>query len=198
MRIGVLASHEGSLLQSVIDACRSGELDAKVVLVVSNNSASGALRRAAAAGIETAHLSSATHRDPEELDDALCRRLSASRVDLVLLAGYMKRLGSRTLERFAGHIINTHPALLPKFAGRGYFGRRVHEAVIAAGESETGATVHWVQGDYDSGPVLAQKCVRVRPDDTAESLESRVKVLERQLLIDTLKSLSRRSATHNI
>lgn len=198
MRIGVLASHEGSLLQSVIDACRSGELDAEVVLVVSNNSASGALRRATAAGIETAHLSSATHPDPEDLDDALCKSLSGSRVDLVLLAGYMKRLGRRTLGRFAGHIINTHPALLPKFGGRGYFGRRVHEAVIASGESETGATVHWVQGDYDSGPVLAQKRVAVHADDTAESLESRVKVLERQLLIETLQSLSHRSAVTSI
>jgi phosphoribosylglycinamide formyltransferase-1 len=193
MRIAVLASHEGSLLQAVIDACRSGELDADVVLVVSNNSAAGALRRASAAGIDVAHLSSATHPDPEALDRAICERLACAGADLVLLAGYMKRLGPRTLERFAGRILNTHPALLPKFGGRGYFGRRVHEAVIATGEVESGATVHWVQGDYDSGPVLAQTRLPVRADDTPESLEARVKVAERQLLIDTLKSLARHS-----
>jgi phosphoribosylglycinamide formyltransferase-1 len=191
MRIAVLASHEGSLLQAVIDACRSGELDAAVVLVVSNNSAAGALRRAAAAGIDTAHLSTATHPDPDALDRALCERLAFAGADLVLLAGYMKRLGPHTLERFKGRILNTHPALLPKFGGRGYFGRRVHEAVIATGEVESGATVHWVQGDYDSGPVLSQTRLPVRADDTAESLEARVKVAERELLIDTLKSLAR-------
>jgi phosphoribosylglycinamide formyltransferase-1 len=190
MRIAVLASHEGSLLQAVIDACRSGELAAEVVLVVSNNSASGALRRAAEAGIDTAHLSSSTHPDPEILDRALCTTLTRAGTDLVLLAGYMKRVGPRTLERFSGRIVNTHPALLPKYGGHGYFGRRVHEAVIAAGETESGATVHWVQGDYDSGPPLAQTRIPVRADDTAESLEARVKAAERQLLIDTLKSLA--------
>jgi phosphoribosylglycinamide formyltransferase-1 len=197
MRIGVLASHEGSLLQSVIDACAAGTLDARVVIVVSNNSDSGALRRAAAAGIDTAHLSSATHPDPDLLDRALCDRLARARVDLVLLAGYMKRLGQSTLTRYAGRIVNTHPALLPKFGGRGFYGRRVHEAVLAAGETESGATVHWVQGDYDTGPVLAQARIAVVPGETAESLEARVKDVERRVLIDTLSSLVHHFAQHS-
>lgn len=191
MRIAVLASHEGSLLQAVLDACEANAIEGRVVLVLSNNSASGALRRARAAGVATAHLSSTTHADASCLDRAICEALERARTDVAVLAGYMKPLGPLTLGRFRGRIVNSHPALLPKFGGRGYFGRRVHEAVLAAGENETGATVHRVEGDYDSGPVLAQARVPVRPNETVESLEARVKVVERRLLVETLAALSR-------
>jgi phosphoribosylglycinamide formyltransferase-1 len=194
MRIGVLASHEGSLLQAILDACQSGRIAAEVVVVVSNNSASGALQRACAAGIEVAHLSSSTHPEPGALDSAICATLVRTRVDLVVLAGYMKRVGPLTLGRFAGRILNTHPALLPRFGGRGYFGRRVHEAVIASGDRESGASVHWVEGDYDTGPLLAQVRVPIEPEDTAATLEARVKKIERSLLIDTLKELAHQHA----
>lgn len=195
MRIGVLASHEGSVLQAVIDACASNRIAAQVVVVISNNSNAGALMRATDAGIATAHLSSATHADPVALDRAICDSLTQRNVDLVLLAGFMKKLGPETLRKFSSRIVNTHPALLPKFGGKGYYGRRVHEAVIAAGESESGATVHWVDGDYDTGPVLAQKKVAVTSADTAESLELKVKALERELLIDALVNLARNMNT---
>lgn len=195
MRIGVLASHEGSVLQAVIDACVSGRIAGKVVVVVSNNSNAGALMRAADAGIATAHLSSATHVDPDTLDRAICDCLAQKRVDLVLLAGFMKKLGPETLRKFSGRIVNTHPSLLPKFGGQGYYGRRVHDAVIAAGETESGATVHWVDGDYDTGLVLAQKKVTVTSADTAESLERKVKALERELLIESLANLARNMNT---
>jgi phosphoribosylglycinamide formyltransferase-1 len=191
IRIAVLASHEGSLLQAVLDACRTRQIEAEVALVISNNSASGALRRAHAAGIVAAHLSSSTHRDPAELDRAICERLASAEVDLVVLAGYMKRLGPRTLGCFKGRILNTHPALLPKFGGRGFFGRRVHEAVIGAGERESGASIHWVEGDYDTGPLLRQATLPIEPGESAASLEDRVKALERDLLIDTLKCIAR-------
>ena len=194
MRIAVLASHEGSLLQAVLDACADRRIDGSVVLVISNNSGSGALRRADEAGIARMHLSSGTHGDPTRLDRAICEALARARADVVLLAGYMKRLGAVTLDRFKGRIVNTHPALLPKFGGRGYFGRRVHDAVLAAGESETGATVHRVEGDYDSGPIVAQVRITIRPNETAESLERRVKVVERDLLVETLAAMSRSTA----
>lgn len=190
MRIAVLASHGGTILQAVIDACSSGELDAEVVLVISNNSRSGAMTRARDAGIPTAHLSSTTHPRTETLDAAMLSLLNEARADWVLLAGYMKRLGPRVLCAYRNRILNTHPALLPKFGGEGYFGRRVHEAVLAAGEQESGATVHLVDEDYDSGPILAQVRVPVRGGDTAETLEERVKVAERKLVVATLGELT--------
>lgn len=188
-RIAILASHEGSVLQAVIDACAACRLAARVNLVVSNNSRSGALARARAASIPTVHLSAATHSEPAELDRAMATLLTDQRTDLVLLAGYMKRLGPITLAEFAGHIVNTHPALLPKYGGQGYFGRRVHEAVLAAGDTESGATVHLVESDYDSGPILAQRRIEIVSDETPESLEARVKACERELLIGTLGAL---------
>jgi phosphoribosylglycinamide formyltransferase-1 len=108
----------------------------------------------------------------------------------------MKKLGPMLLERFHNRIINTHPALLPKFGGQGFYGRRVHQAVLDAGEQETGATVHLVEADYDSGPILSQVRIAVRPTDTVEELEERVKTAERKLLIATLQELApRRMAT---
>ena len=112
-------------------------------------------------GVRTAHLSSATHADAGALDHAISNTLDQANVDLVVLVGYMKRLGPVTLARFANRMINTHPSLLPKYGGSGFFGRRVHDAVIANGDTESGATVHWVTGDYDSGPIIAQARVPV-------------------------------------
>jgi phosphoribosylglycinamide formyltransferase 1 len=190
MRIGVLASHEGSVLQAVLDACAAGELCGSVELVISNNSNSGALRRARAAHIPALHLSLLTHADAQTLDRAIVAALDDARIDLVLLAGYMKQLGPQTLARYHRRIINTHPALLPRFGGIGMFGRRVHEAVLAAGEASSGATVHWVEGAYDSGPILAQTSVPIDADETAVSLEAKVKVAERRLLLVTLTRLA--------
>lgn len=189
MRIAALASHGGSILQAVIDAIRAGKLDAELVLVVSNNSAAGALRRAADHDIPTTHLSTRTHPDAGELDAAIADACLQARADWLLLAGYMKRLGPATLTAFAGRIVNTHPALLPKHGGPGYYGRRVHEAVLAAGDRESGATVHLVDGDYDTGPILRQTRVPVRRDDTPDTLEERVKAAERQLLVAVLAEL---------
>jgi phosphoribosylglycinamide formyltransferase-1 len=191
LRLGVLASHEGTTLQAVLDACSSGEIPACVVVVVSNNSGSGALRRARVAAVEAVHLSAQTHADSGALDRALCDALSSHGVDLVVLAGYMRKLGPVTLTRFAGRILNTHPALLPKFGGHGMYGIRVHEAVLAAGECVSGPSVHWVDADYDSGPVLAQSIVGVEPDDTPETLALRVQARERALLVAVIGELAR-------
>jgi phosphoribosylglycinamide formyltransferase 1 len=194
MRLGVLASHEGSLLQAVIDACRSGDIEGSVAVVISNNSKSGALRRAREFGAAAAHLSAITHPDPAALDHAICRTLAEHRADWVLLAGYLKRLGPETLQAYAGRILNTHPALLPRYGGRGFYGRRVHQAVLDAGEQESGATLHLVEDEYDSGPVIAQARVPVATQDTAAELEDRVKAVERKLLIDVLGALARGEA----
>jgi phosphoribosylglycinamide formyltransferase-1 len=196
MRIAALASHGGSVLQAVIDACESGTLPATVSLVISNNSGSGALERAKSHGIPTTHLSSSSHPDADALDAAIEQALIDAEADWVLLSGYMKKLGPRTLDRYRNRILNTHPALLPKYGGQGYYGSKVHEAVIEAGETESGATVHLVDGDYDTGPILAQVKVPVRSSDTAATLEERVKEAERKLIVTTLGELaSRRKAS---
>ena len=188
-RIAVLASHGGSILQAVMDACAAGALAAQVALVISNNGGSLALRRAAAAGLEARHLSGRTHPDPAGLDAAICAALQASAADWVLLAGYMKKLGPQTLSAFHRRILNVHPALLPKYGGRGFYGRKVHQAVVAAGERETGATVHFVEEDYDTGPIIAQTRVPVQPNDRAEEVEQRVQAAERKLVVETLAQL---------
>jgi phosphoribosylglycinamide formyltransferase 1 len=190
LRIGVLASHEGTTLQAILDACAAGEIRGRVVVVVSNNSDSGALRRARDAGSEAVHLSSKTHPEAEALDGAIIAALTSHQVDVVMLAGYMKKLGPGLLERYRGRIINTHPALLPKFGGQGMYGMRVHEAVLKAGETESGPSVHLVEAEYDTGRVLAQAQVPVEPDDTAPSLAARVQATERRLIVAVLSQIA--------
>jgi phosphoribosylglycinamide formyltransferase-1 len=188
-QIAVLASHAGTVLQAIIDASESGRLAARVCLIVSNNSQSGAHQRAERHGIPFVHLSSQTHPDPLQLDRALCEALGAAGAELVFLAGYMKKLGSHTLGRFQGRILNTHPSLLPRYGGQGMYGARVHQAVIAAGERVSGVTVHRVDAEYDTGPIVAQSEVPVLDGDTAESLAARVQARERELVVETLAGI---------
>jgi phosphoribosylglycinamide formyltransferase-1 len=189
MRLAVLASHEGSTLQGLIDACAARTLDAEVVLVVSNNSKAGALRRAAAANIDTRHISAITHGGEDPANQAIANALAETKADWVLLLGYMKKMGEVILRQFSGRIINAHPALLPDFGGQGFFGRKVHEAVHAAGVNETGATLHIVGQDYDTGPIIAQIRVPVLSGDDIDAIELRVKIAERKLLVDTLSQI---------
>lgn len=188
MRLAVLASGGGTTLQAVLDACAAGRIRGEVAVVIGNNSGARALERARAANVPALHLSAGTHG--EGLDAAIAAALRAHRVDYVLLAGYMKKLGPRVLGELAGRILNTHPALLPKFGGHGMFGRRVHEAVVAAGERSSGATVHLVDADYDTGRIVAQRAVPVLAGDTPEALEQRVQAAEKELLIDVLARLA--------
>src|SRR5882762_1011804 len=153
MNLGVLASHEGTTLQSMLDAFAGGHISGRVSVVVSNNGDSGALVKARQAGVQAVHLSSSTHRDPAALDAAIRDVLVMAAVDIVFLAGYMKKLGPVVLGTFQGRILNTHPALLPKFGGHGMYGDRVFEAVLRAGESVSGSSMHLVDAEYDTGRV---------------------------------------------
>lgn len=190
MRLAVLASHAGTTLQAVMDSCTSGALAAEVCLVISNNSTSGAMQRATKVGVPTLHVSGKTHPTEDAADTAILDALKATKTDFVLLLGYMKKLGDKTIAHYHGRIINTHPALLPKFGGQGYFGRKVHKAVIAAKETVTGATIHLVDREYDTGPLLSQVRVPVHNGDTVDTLEARVKAAEQKLLVQTLIDLS--------
>ena len=169
-RLAVLASGRGSNLQAIIEHFDSiaRERVAKVVLVASNRADSPALLRAATASIDIAAF------NPNDDGSELLALLQKFRIDLVVLAGYLKLIPPKVISEYAGRIINIHPALLPAFGGEGMYGARVHEAVIASGAAETGVTVHLVDDDYDRGPILAQRRVRVDKSDTAESLAARV------------------------
>jgi phosphoribosylglycinamide formyltransferase-1 len=189
MNIGFLASHGGSNMQAIIDACKSGKLQATPAVVISNNSTSGAIERAKTEGVPYYYLSGKTNPEPGELDDAILDAFLRHGVDVIVLAGYMKKLGPKTLSHFRGRILNIHPALLPKFGGEGMYGIHVHEAVIAAGEKESGVTIHFVDEQYDTGAILAQTRVPVRPDDTPETLAARVLEQEHILYAETLQRI---------
>lgn len=189
MNIGFLASHNGSNMQAIIDACKSGILQAAPALVISNNAGSGALVRAQRESIPACHLSSLTHPSAELLDQAILDALLAHNIDIVVLAGYMKKLGDRVLQHYAGAILNVHPALLPKFGGQGMYGIKVHEAVLAAGETESGATIHLVTEEYDAGAIIAQETVPVLADDTPQSLAERVLKIEHGLFSSVLQKI---------
>jgi phosphoribosylglycinamide formyltransferase 1 len=185
VRIALLASGTGSTAAAIMDAA-GRTVAGTVCLVISNNSGSGALAHARERGVPTRHLSGVTHPDPADLDAAMLAALEEADADLVVLAGYMKKLGPRTLARWAGQVVNTHPALLPAYGGVGMYGDRVHAAVLADGASETGASVHVVTAEYDEGPVLARAVVPVEPDDDVASLRTRVQAAEKSLLLTWL------------
>ena len=195
LALGVLASHGGTNLQAIIDSCRSGAIDAEVRVVISNNSRSMALERARRAGIPTAHLSGATHPDPDSLDEAIVETLRRHGVQVVALAGYMKMLGPRTLGAYRNRILNIHPSLLPKFGGQGMYGERVHKAVLASGDTVSGVTVHLVDEEYDRGPIVAQAEVPVLPGDTPETLAARVLEQEHILYSETIQRIATASLT---
>ena len=189
MRLGILASHSGTNLQAIMDACNQDRLDAEVAVVISNNSGSAAIQRARSMCIPAYHISGANPQPARE-DAAIQDALRRHRVDLVVLAGYMKMLGPETLETYHNRVLNSHPALLPKFGGKGMYGSRVHEAVVNAGEKVTGVTIHLVDEVYDHGVAVAQCTVPVLPGDTAAELEERVKERERRFWVEVLQKIA--------
>lgn len=175
MRLAVCVSGRGSNLVALMDALAGSPL-AQVVLVLSNRADAPALDRAREHGVPATAL--ADHNDASEW----LRLLQAERVDLVVLAGYLKLVPAKVIAVYRNRILNIHPALLPAFGGPGMYGRRVHEAVLASGAPVTGATVHLVDEQYDRGPILAQVQVPVLPDDSVDSLAARVLRAEHALL----------------
>lgn len=184
LKIGFLASKNGSSFRAIAQAIADGSLAAEARLLVSNNRTSPALDFAAEHGVPT--LVAPTQTDPDAADRRLCAAMTEAGVDLIVLSGYLRRLGPVTLGAFRNRVINIHPGPLPAFGGEGMYGRRVHEAVIAAGVAASGVTIHLVDEVYDHGRVLAQWDVALEPGETAESLETRVTALEPRLFVETL------------
>jgi len=186
MKIAFLASGKGSNVRAVVEACHRGSLNASPALVISNNPSSPVLHYAREKNISAIHLERAQFDTSAELDKAMLALLQQHEVDLVILAGYLKLLGPETVRAFSRRILNIHPALLPKFGGKGMYGMNVHRAVMEAGETETGVTIHLVNEQYDEGDIIAQAVVPVLPDDTPEKLAERVLQREHSFLVETL------------
>jgi phosphoribosylglycinamide formyltransferase-1 len=185
-RLAVLASGRGSNLQAIMDHFENvaRERVANVVLVASNRPDSPVLIRAATASIDIATF------DAGDDGSELLNLLHKFRIDLVVLAGYLKRIQSKVIREYAGRIVNIHPALLPAFGGEGMYGARVHEAVIASGAKESGATVHLVDDEYDRGPIVAQWRIPVEPSDTPISLAARVLNVEHIVYPRTIEMIA--------
>jgi len=188
-RVVVLVSGTGTLLQALLDAAGPA-YPARVVAVGADRAHAGGLRRAQECGLPTFVVELAQHPDRASWDAALTEAVAAHQPDLVVTPGFMKILGPAFLDRFAGRIINSHPALLPAFPGP----HAVADA-LAHGVRMTGATVHLVDAGVDTGPILAQRAVEVLADDTEERLHERIKIVERRLLVEVVADLIRRGYT---
>lgn len=186
INLAVFASGSGTTLQAIIDSIENKKLDAKISIVVSNNPDAYALERARKAGIPTYII---TSKGIENIDNELSEVLKKYEIDLIVLAGYLRKIGDKLLARY--RIINTHPSLLPKFGGKGMHGMHVHQAVIDAGEKISGVTVHFVNDEYDSGSIIRQTTVEVLDTDDAESLSAKVQKAEKVQLIEVLNDFSK-------
>lgn len=175
LKIAVLVSGGGTNLQAIIDRVKDGTIaDAKIDVVISNNKGAYALERAAKAGIDALVISPKDFEDRAQFNQALLSELKARNVDLVVLAGYLVVVPETVISEFRNRIINIHPSLIPSFCGKGYYGLKVHEAVLSRGVKVTGATVHFVDEGTDTGPIILQKAVEVKQSDTPEVLQRRV------------------------
>ena len=174
-RIAVLVSGGGTNLQAIIDAVSSGKISGvSISLVLSNNHGAYALTRAREAGIPAEVLSPKDFADRADFDKALCDRLTEGRFDLIVLAGFLVTIPDALIEAYSGRMINVHPSLIPSFCGKGFYGLKVHEEALKRGVKVTGATVHYVDGGLDTGPIISQKAVEVLEGDTPETLQRRV------------------------
>lgn len=186
MRVAVCVSGGGSNLEALFDAFGSPDDAVDIALVLSDRASAGGLERARQRAVPAGVLA-----NPDNADEWL-HQLEAHQIELVVLAGYLKRVPPAVVARYRRRIINIHPALLPAFGGQGMYGKRVHAAVLASGRRESGCTVHLVDEEYDRGPILAQRRVPVLPDDTVESLAARVLAAEHQLLPAVVREAARR------
>ncbi|MHB1434947.1 MAG: phosphoribosylglycinamide formyltransferase [Thermoplasmata archaeon] len=187
--LGVLVSGEGRTLEGLGTAIAEGRLAARIALVVSDRAQAPAIDRAHRRGWPV-EVIPPRGTDRGAWGEAVTRRLEAAGVELVVLAGFLRVLPASWAHRWAGRAVNLHPSLLPAYGGPGYYGLKVHEAVIADGVRETGATVHWVTDEVDRGPILGQRRIAVRPGETAHELAARLRPVEIALLVEVLNGIA--------
>ena len=198
MKIAVFVSGGGTNLQAIIDNTKDGILkDIEIVLVLSSSKNAYALERAANNGIKSVVVSKKDFDSIEEWDEAVVKAVDESGAELIVLAGYLSLMGPKVVAKYSNRIINIHPALIPSFCGAGMYGIRPHQAALAKGVKVSGATVHFVNENYDEGPILLQKAIDVLPNDTPETLQKRIstaKVVISQLS-ETRLTVSRATST---
>ena len=190
VHLAVLLSGEGTSLENLFEHIDAGSLAASVEVVIASKASAGGLERARRRRVPALAVPRKTHRDPRDFNDAIHAELERFEVDLVACLGFLSPFETRG--KFDGRAINVHPALIPAFSGRGFYGRRVYEAVLEAGVKLTGATVHFVDADYDCGPIIAQEAVAVLDGDTPASLAERVQAVERRLVPEVIGLFGRR------
>ncbi len=196
MKISFLASHGGSAAKHIISAIRSKQLEAEIGIVITNNINSDIYQWCEQHATNMACISGKTHPDESEKDKEICQTLINANTDLIVLSGYMKKIGPVTLATFSSRILNIHPSLLPKHGGKGLFGDKVHESVIASGDCQSGATVHFINEEYDEGPIIAQQFVDVVEGDTVASLKQKVRAIESELYLNSIKKLMHNGFLH--
>ena len=185
LRVAVLLSGEGTSLENLCEQIDKGTVPAHVVAVISSKEGVGGLRRAENRGIPAIAVPRKQHPDVDAVNDALHAALAPHDPELVALLGFLSPFQLR--ERYEGRVMNVHPALIPAFSGRGFYGRHVYDAVFEKGVEVTGATVHFVDEEYDHGPSVLQEAVPVREDDSVESLQARVTAAERRLVPEAIR-----------
>jgi phosphoribosylglycinamide formyltransferase-1 len=184
-RVAVLLSGEGTSLENLFSEIEAGAVPAEVAVVVSSKPGAGGLARAERRGVPAHAVARAQHPDVDDFNDHIHEILAAHEIDLVLLLGFLSPFQGRG--KYDGRVLNVHPALIPAFSGHGFYGRRVHEAVLARGCKVSGATVHVCDDQYDHGPIVLQEAVPVREDDDVDSLAERVQAAERRLVPEAVR-----------
>jgi phosphoribosylglycinamide formyltransferase-1 len=195
MKCAVFASGGGTNFQSLIDHQKQGELHVEFTVLICNNSTAGAVERARKNNIPVVHLAPSQFADEAAYTARLLEVLRQHAVELIVLAGYMKKIPTAVIHQYKNRIVNIHPGLLPGFGGKGMYGQHVHEAVIAYGARLTGVTIHFVDEEYDHGPIIVQVPVEVRDEDDAEQLAARVLQVEHQWFWRAVEAISRGSLT---
>ncbi|WP_207707304.1 phosphoribosylglycinamide formyltransferase [Crassaminicella thermophila] len=187
INIAVFVSGGGTNLQAIIDNIKKGNIDGNIEVIISSKKDAYALERGKKHGIEGIYIGKNNYPNLAERTYKILEILEEKQIDLIILAGFMSILDKEIVQRYKNRIINIHPSLIPSFCGRGFYGKKVHEAVLNYGVKVTGATVHFVDEGTDTGPVILQKTVIVKDDDTVESLSKRVLEVEHEILPMAIK-----------
>ena len=190
MNIAIFASHGGTDMQAIVDGCKQGKINADVKILICNNPDAYVVERAKNEEIPYEIVNAKTCGSEVGISDRILSLMQEYRIDMIFLAGYMRKMPIAVLEQYDNRIFNIHPALLPKYGGKGMYGIHVHEAVIAAGEKESGVTIHRVNSQYDSGEIIRQATVPVMEGDTPDSLAARVLEREHLFLVEVISDIA--------